>query len=96
VQTFVTDAFFDGVVNSRAIMDAIRSRPDIVSADLDTAPRAGEARPGWATIVTQAKGKAPVKHVIRMPFYSESGHMVSAAQPVELADDVAAWLSQTQ
>ncbi len=91
--TFITSARYDGIVYSPAIGDALRASPWVQSATLDRTPRKGVARPGWLTIESTPLGETTAKkHVIRMPLYA-AGHAVPAGAPVELAEDVEAWLA---
>jgi hypothetical protein len=72
--------------------------PGIVqSVDVDSSPRDGVARPGWFTVnyAPGALGSAtPIAaQAVRFPFYAASGHQVASAEPLELEEDVAAWMT---
>jgi hypothetical protein len=91
--TFITSAEYDTIVYLPSLGDALLTYPEVKSAALDRTPKKGVARPGWLTVEHIPMGEtAPQTHVIRMPLYA-AGHAVSAGQPIELADDVAAWLA---
>jgi hypothetical protein len=83
VEVMITDAALDARVWSPALVPALEEYG--VSVMHDTQPRPGVARPGWLVVDGQE---------LRFPHYPTSGHDVSAWQPEELADDVAAWLAR--
>jgi hypothetical protein len=85
VRTFISDARYDAVIYSPAIPATLEPAGTVV---VDTAPRAGVARPGWFR-VTLDGGAMPID--VRFPLYDSAGHFVSVGQPQDLRDDVAAW-----
>ena len=100
VKTFITHAMLDVVVYPPSIPPSLATAyPTAVSSvAVDSAPRPGIARPGWFTVHYAAgasDGRAPIApQTVRFPVYATSGHHVSSAQPVELEEDVAAWMAE--
>jgi Serine carboxypeptidase len=100
VKTFITHAMLDVVVYPPSIPASLGTAyPSMVaSVDVDTAPRAGVPRPGWFTVnyaVDASDGGTPIApQTVRFPVYANAGHHVSSAEPVELEEDVAAWLAE--
>jgi hypothetical protein len=88
VKTFITNARNDLVVYSPAI-------PSLLGATIDSSPQPGVARPGSFRVSLPATdGGEPAQSVtVRFPTYEQSGHMVAASQPADLAADVQAWWS---
>lgn len=84
VRTLITDATYDGIVDTTAIAPALVAFG--VPATLDQAPRPDIARPGWIE-VTLPSGSA----TIRLPEYP-AGHMVTTTSAADLEADTAAWL----
>lgn len=96
-QTFITSARYDAIIHTDSLPDALRQVPGVSEASLDRSPKPGVARPGLMTIVyTSPLGGAPQTFEVRVPHYAESGHAVAMRQPVELFDDVAAWLAEAK
>ena len=94
VRTFVSDARYDGSIYSPAIPAALQTAlQGLAVVDVDTAPRAGVARPGWFTVQFTADGGAAPSIEVRFPPYDDSGHFVALAQPQALHDDVATWIA---
>jgi hypothetical protein len=95
VETFITDARFDTIVYSPSIADVLSQKGRVMSAVHDETPEEGVARPGKVTVeLTTMKENVKQTHVIRMPYYETSGHEVTERQPVELFEDVAAWMAE--
>jgi hypothetical protein len=97
VDTFITSAKLDMAVWTPAIAPALASYTSLVaSATLDSAPRAGVARPGWIA-VSYVPGAIPdaTTREIRFPFYAAAGHMVSIREPAHLLADVRQWMDGT-
>jgi hypothetical protein len=97
VSTFITHAMLDVVVYPPSIPASLASAyPSTVkSIVVDSAPRDGSARPGWFTVTYAVNGGALIPpQKIRFPIYADAGHHVSSAQPVQLEEDVAAWMQQ--
>jgi len=80
VKTLITNARYDGVVDSTAIARAL-------GTEIDPASPVGAERPG-EILVTLDDGQ---RATIRVPTY-EAGHMVTRTQAAELRADIASWL----
>jgi hypothetical protein len=92
VRTFITDARFDLAIYSPAIPAMLASMG--LGGAVDTSPRPGFDRPGWFTVNFAGTTDAGASSLeVRFPPYAQSGHMVTASQPADLAADVEAWLS---
>jgi hypothetical protein len=89
VHTFLTNASWDGVVDSAQIPRLLERHAEV---DVDAAPRAGIARPGWFRVTFP---EPPATIEVRFPTYAKSGHMVAASEPAALAEDVEAFLLDT-
>ena len=85
VRTLITNATYDGIVDTTQIPPALVAFG--VPATLDQTPRSGIARPGWIDVTLPGGGSA----TIRLPTYP-AGHMVTATDAAELRTDTAAWL----
>jgi hypothetical protein len=98
VQTFVTNAGLDLVVLSRAIPPALARHADIVQSVEHVLASTGEARPGKIVLryLPSAFPDLPEigERTIRFPLYAESCHAVSLTQPLDLYQDVVAWLAE--
>jgi hypothetical protein len=84
VHTFITNAALDAVIWSPAIPTALATLPSVAAIDV-----------GDGTIDVTYADTAIGRRRIRFPSYAQSGHMVSASQPAELAADVTAWWHDT-
>ena len=103
IHSFVTRASFDATVNVDDLPEGalyttglMHSEPLLGKAYLDTDPREGIERPGWAYLTcTEAPGIPEAREIEwRMPLYTDSGHMVTERQPTEFCEDVKAFLSE--
>ncbi|MDK2956433.1 MAG: hypothetical protein PWQ57_1929 [Desulfovibrionales bacterium] len=98
VNTFLTDAEFDAVIYSPAIPESLKTYKEIVE-DVQYARgknfMAGTGR-GKFEIHYKKDSLAPYDTPdavnLYYPYYNESGHSVSSAQPDKFRDDVEAWL----
>lgn len=81
VDTLITNAVFDGIVDTPAIARAL-------GATVSTWTPAGAARPGEILATLPTSG--PVR--IRFPTY-DAGHMVTRTSAAELRADIEAWLA---
>lgn len=89
VDTFITRAALDIVLYAPALPQALAMISDqVITAEVDDSPRAGEERPGWLTLRFADQSS----RVIRFPRYDAAGHTVTLTQPLELSRDVGAWL----
>ncbi len=89
IDVLVTDAANDTVVYSRAIPGALARYDAVVAgAEREDGP-AGEARPGRIRL----SYRDGTERRIRFPRYEDAGHSVTLHAPLELASDVAAWIS---
>jgi hypothetical protein len=93
VRAFISHARYDGVIYAPAIPAALER---VATVTIDTAPRAGAARPGWFTVrFPEDAGVAAAPAIeVRFPPYDSSGHYVAIGQPQALHDDVAAWIAE--
>jgi hypothetical protein len=90
---FLTHARWDGVIYTPSIPYVLENAG--IHTTVDTAPRAGFARPGWIRFTDEtADGKTKVPVEIRFPSYDDSGHMVAVTQGSDLAADAEQWLSE--
>ncbi len=102
IDTFISNAFFDAVVESERIGDALlqasnaMDEPLISSVSIETEGDASVERPGWMQITfTEAMALGGDRHrTIRMPLYEYAGHMIPLTQAGELRDDVRAFLEE--
>lgn len=85
VRTLITNATYDGIVDTTQIPPALVAYG--VPATLDQVPRSGIARPGWIDVTLPGAGSATV----RLPTYP-AGHMVTATDASDLRTDTKAWL----
>jgi hypothetical protein len=85
VRTLITNATFDGIVDTTAIAPALVAFG--VPATLDQAPRSDVERPGWIDVTLPGGGSA----TIRLPAYP-AGHMVTATDAADLRTDTVDWL----
>jgi hypothetical protein len=85
VRTLITNATFDGIVDSTEIAPALVAFG--VPATLDLTPRSEVERPGWIDVTLPGGGSA----TIRLPAYP-AGHMVTATDAADLRTDTADWL----
>lgn len=100
VKTFITHAQYDLVVYSEAFPAALAHHTDILnSATHDRDTRPGIQRSGWIILNYRTDAFQDIPNlqnrVIRFPLYPKSGHAVSITEPVELFNDVYAWLFET-
>ena len=102
VHTFVSIAYYDGVVDSLRLGFSLAVSADhlpvplIEDLDFDDATRDGVARPGWMTVeFTEAAGLGEdAIRTIRMPTYFDSGHMIPLTEAGPLREDVRQFLSE--
>jgi hypothetical protein len=92
VRTFITDSDLDLVIYSPAIAGSLETYTAIVddvvwNAETDDGYIDVFYKPGSLQDVT-----TPYKRTIHYPRYSQSGHMVSLAQPEKFFNDVKDWL----
>jgi hypothetical protein len=85
VRTLITNATFDGIVDTTQIAPALVAFG--VPATLDQAPRSEGDRPGWIDVTLPGDGSA----TIRLRAYP-AGHMVTATDAADLRTDTADWL----
>jgi hypothetical protein len=85
VRTLITNATYDGVVDTTQIAPALVAYG--VPATLDQAPRPGIPRPGWIEVTLPGGNSA----TIRLPTHA-AGHMVTSTDAADLRTDTAAWL----
>ena len=99
VETFATNAAWDSVVYTAALSGALALHTDILEdVQLDTAGPPGAARPGRIVLTympAAVPGSAVTTRTIRFPGYMLSGHAVTMTEPMEMLDDVIAWLAST-
>ena len=101
LHVFISNAFYDGIIAADRIpgglMQASRdmASPLIASARLENEVREGATRPGWLDIeFTDAMGLgSDNKRTVRMPFYEDSGHMITLTQAGALRDDIQQFLA---
>ena len=99
---FISNAYYDGVIASDRIPDAIRianermAVPMLDAVDFDIAPRVGVERPGWLNLVfNDAMGLGDgAARTVRMPLYRNSGHMITLSEPAALREDVRLFLEE--
>src|SRR6185312_1813462 len=77
VRTLITNATYDGIVDTTQIPPALVELG--VPATLDQTPRSGSARPGWIDVTLPGGGSA----TIRLPTYP-AGHKVTATSATDL------------
>ncbi len=99
VETFATNAAYDIVVFTPSLPGALGLHTSILSGSVyDTTGPAGAARPGQI-ILSYRPSSVPESSVtsrtIRFPLYSLSGHAVTMTEPMEMLEDVIAWLRDT-
>ena len=88
VDTFLTDADYDLVINSEALPLALARHKGVRGVYRASTSGAGSGQ----FVVSYADGS---QQRIYYPRYAESGHAVAASQPAKIRDDVAAWLACT-
>jgi hypothetical protein len=97
VRTFITDAPLDLVVYAAALAPSLARHADLVSS-VEQVTAGPEARPGQI-VVQYVPGAFPeitglTSRTIRFPVYAQSAHAVSLTQPLDLYQDVRAWLNE--
>jgi hypothetical protein len=99
VETFATNAAWDAVVYTAALPGALALHTDMLEGvRLDAEGPPGAARPGRIVLTyrpTAVPGSAATTRTIRFPGYLLSGHAVTMTEPMEMLDDVIAWLAST-
>jgi hypothetical protein len=99
VETFATDAAYDIVVFTPALPDALAMYTSILNGSYhDTAGPPGATRPGQIILSyrpSSVPGSAVTSRTIRFPLYSLSGHAVTMTEPIQMLEDVIAWLRDT-
>jgi hypothetical protein len=99
VETFATNAHYDVVVYTPSLPHALGMHTSIVSGSVhDTAGPPGAPRPGRILLTykpSSVPGSSVTTRTIRFPFYSMSGHAVTMTEPIEMLEDVIAWLETT-
>lgn len=103
VHTFITDAYYDFAVDSRQLPGALlewnflQDEPVITDARYRSDLDVNTPRPGWmeVTFVEGEYSQEAMTRVIRMPVYSDAGHMVPMYQPRDFMEDVRAFLVDT-
>lgn len=89
VPLFITNARLDGIVNSEEVPAVLETAGfEIDVATIDPGIPADAARPGVIRIVYHDDQQVDV----RFPTYENAGHAVSWRAPLELRDDVGAWI----
>jgi hypothetical protein len=94
VRTFITDCELDLVIYAAVLPDSLKEFPDIVENviwenETDDGYIDVYYRPGAISDI-----QTPYMRSIYFPRYSESGHMVTLAQPDKFFEDVRNWLPQ--
>jgi hypothetical protein len=99
VETFATDAYYDMVVYTPSLPGALGLYTSILSGSVhDTAGPPGAARPGQILLTyrpSTVPGSSVTNRTIRFPLYRWSGHAVTMTEPMEMLEDVIAWLRDT-
>lgn len=99
VETFATNAAWDSVVYTAALPGALALHADMLEdVHLDEEGPPGAARPGRIVLTylpAAVPGSAVTTRSIRFPSYLLSGHAVTMTEPMEMLDDVIAWLAST-
>lgn len=94
VKTFVTDAAYDLVIYSPALPISFKRYTGIV--DSVVVSRGTKSSSGTITINYKPDSlhviATPSSKTIFYPYYSESGHSVSSAEPKKLLSDIQKWL----
>jgi hypothetical protein len=97
VETFATNAAWDSVVYTAALPGALALHTDILEdVQVDAEGPPGAARPGRIVLTyrpSAVPGSAVTTRTIRFPGYLLSGHAVTMTEPMEMLDDVIAWLA---
>jgi hypothetical protein len=98
VETFATDAAYDIVVFTAGLPRALAMYTLILNGSQhDTAGPTGAARPGQIILSyrpSSVPGSSVTSRTIRFPLYSLSGHAVTMTEPMEMLEDVIAWLRE--
>ena len=89
VQTFLTDADYDLVINSEALPLALARHKGVTGVYRESTSGSGSGQ----FVVFYTDG---TQQRIYYPRYAESGHAVAASQPAKIRDDVATWMRCTQ
>jgi hypothetical protein len=99
VETFATNAYYDIVVYTPSLPGALGLHTSILSGSVhDTTGPAGAPRPGQILLTykpSSVPGSSVTARTIRFPSYSISGHAVTMTEPMEMLEDVIAWLAGT-
>ncbi len=99
VETFATNAAYDIVVYTPSLPGALDLHTSILSGSVyDTTGPAGAARPGQILLTyrpSSVPGSSVTARTIRFPSYTISGHAVTMTEPMEMLEDVIAWLADT-
>lgn len=103
VETFITRALLDSVINADRLPAALAefvAEPDAILAEvtLDLDERPGIERPGWIQLRytgNQFEVQPNTSRVIRFPTYRDAGHAVSASNPRELYLDIRDFMQAT-
>jgi len=97
VHTFITNAALDLVVYSPAVAPCLARHTELVSS-VERVTTGPEARPGQIIVryLPHAFAELPdlTSRTIRFPIYAQSCHAVSLTQPLDLFQDVSAWLKE--
>ncbi|MCP4149626.1 MAG: S10 family peptidase [bacterium] len=99
VKTFITNAAYDLIIYSPAIPRVLAAQRSILtSASHQTGNTGNEERPGRIVLNYKAGAFDDISNLtsrtVRFPRYSRSGHSVPLNEPMEMLNDVAAWLTQ--
>lgn len=99
IKTFLTDAEYDLVIYSPGYPEALKKYTGIVkSVDVKRGKELRQATGSFRiNYQTGSLGSidTPLYVDIFYPYYSDSGHSISSAQPDKLLSDVAGWLKST-
>lgn len=88
VETFLTDADFDLVINSQALPLALERHAGVAKVSRQSAAGDGSG----VFVISYTDGSQ--RH-LTYPRYAQSGHAVAASQPAKLRTDLTAWLQCT-
>lgn len=90
VRTFITNAPHDYVIHTPALPGALAAYDHIVDdAWVEEPPASPSERPGSLKI----RFTGGEERTVRFPRYATSGHVVTMDQPLEIAEDLRAWLA---
>jgi hypothetical protein len=97
VQTFITNAPLDLVVYAAAVPPCLARHTELVSS-VEQVTGGPEPRPGQIVVHYLPHAFPDVQNLtsrtIRFPIYAQSCHAVSLTQPLDLYQDVSAWLKE--